>query len=119
LNLLKFLVALNIQFYPLSHDSNHCTGTVLLFPEYAKDGAILTEQQLEERNDEKTTANGITLFPQPEETPNDPLNLPVWRRNAALMALGFYCMLGGGMAPLLATGFPYAMPFYLFLDHTI
>jgi hypothetical protein len=50
--------------------------------------------------------DGVVLSPQPEETPNDPLNFPIWRRNAALLALGLYCMLGGGMAPLLATGFP-------------
>lgn len=82
-------------------------GTVLLFPEYAfKATTALEEQQEIERNDEKRTSNGIVLSPQPEETPNDPLNYPIWRRNVALMALGLYCMLGGGLAPLLATGFP-------------
>jgi MFS family permease len=36
---------------------------------------------------------------------NDPLNWPEARRNASLLSLGFYCMLGGGMTPILAAGF--------------
>ena len=36
---------------------------------------------------------------------NDPLNWPSWRRDVALLSLGFYCMLGGGMTPVLAAGF--------------
>ncbi|KAF2675213.1 MFS general substrate transporter [Microthyrium microscopicum] len=54
----------------------------------------------------KTTPDGkIVLEPQPEDTHNDPLNLPPYRRNLALLSLGFYCMLGGGMTPVLAAGF--------------
>jgi hypothetical protein len=57
-------------------------------------------------NDLKTTADGlIILSPQPDASSNDPLNWPVWRRDAALVCLGLYCMLGGGMTPLLAAGF--------------
>ncbi|TLD32557.1 major facilitator superfamily domain-containing protein [Venturia nashicola] len=82
-------------------------GTVLLYPQYAsKVTTALEEQQGIDRSDEKRTPDGIVLSPQPEETLNDPLNFPMWRRNAALMALGLYCMVGGGMAPILATGFP-------------
>lgn len=36
---------------------------------------------------------------------NDPLNWPSIRRDAALLSLGFYCMVGGGMTPVLAAGF--------------
>lgn len=36
---------------------------------------------------------------------NDPLNWPTLRRDAALLSLGFYCMVGGGMTPVLAAGF--------------
>jgi MFS family permease len=36
---------------------------------------------------------------------NDPLNWPVWQRDAALLSLGFYCLMGGGMTPILAAGF--------------
>lgn len=54
----------------------------------------------------KTDKTGkIILEPQPDESPNDPLNWPTWRRDMALMALGFYCMVGGGLGPLLAAGF--------------
>lgn len=54
----------------------------------------------------KTTADGaIILEPQPEESHNDPLNWPKWRRDVALLSLGFYCMVGGGMTPILAAGF--------------
>lgn len=54
----------------------------------------------------KTTADGkIILDPQPADSLNDPLNWPSWRRDAALLSLGFYCMLGGGMTPVLAAGF--------------
>ncbi|KAK1978722.1 major facilitator superfamily transporter [Colletotrichum cereale] len=53
----------------------------------------------------KTTKDGTILNPQPEESANDPLNWPAWRRDCALLALGFYCMVGGGMTPLLAAGF--------------
>ncbi|KAG9233670.1 putative MFS transporter [Amylocarpus encephaloides] len=54
----------------------------------------------------KTTPDGaVILDPQPEESKNDPLNWPKWRRDAALLSLGLYCMLGGGMTPILAAGF--------------
>ena len=58
-------------------------------------------------NDEKKkmTANGIILDPQPEDSHNDPLNWKQWRRDSALLSLGFYCMIGGGMTPILAAGF--------------
>jgi MFS family permease len=36
---------------------------------------------------------------------NDPLNWPSWRRDTALLSLGFYCMVGGGITPILAAGF--------------
>ncbi|PYH47806.1 putative MFS transporter [Aspergillus saccharolyticus JOP 1030-1] len=55
---------------------------------------------------QKKTANGqIILNPQPDDSANDPLNWPVWRRDAALVSLGFYCLMGGGMTPVLAAGF--------------
>ncbi|KAK3064175.1 hypothetical protein LTS18_009544, partial [Coniosporium uncinatum] len=41
----------------------------------------------------------------PEDSANDPLNWPTWKRDAALLSLGFYCMVGGGMTPILAAGF--------------
>lgn len=53
----------------------------------------------------KTPDGGIILEPQPDDSMNDPLNWPSWRRDVALLSLGFYCMLGGGMTPILAAGF--------------
>ena len=47
----------------------------------------------------------MILVPQPDDSLNDPLNWPKWRRDVALVSLGFYCMLGGGMTPVLAAGF--------------
>ncbi|WEW57468.1 hypothetical protein PRK78_002935 [Emydomyces testavorans] len=55
---------------------------------------------------QKRTSDGkIVLEPQPEESLNDPLNWPQWRRDLALLSLGFYCMIGGGMTPILAAAF--------------
>lgn len=63
----------------------------------------VSKRSVEEK---KTTQNGtIILVPQPDESMNDPLNWPSWRRDVALLSLGFYCMLGGGMTPILAAGF--------------
>lgn len=53
----------------------------------------------------KTPDGRILLDPQPDDSANDPLNWPAWRRDSALLSLGFYCMLGGGMTPILAAGF--------------
>ena len=54
----------------------------------------------------KLTGDGkIILEPQPDDSLNDPLNWPNWKRDAALLSLGLYCMVGGGMTPILAAGF--------------
>ncbi|CAO2652699.1 Nn.00g021100.m01.CDS01 [Neocucurbitaria sp. VM-36] len=56
--------------------------------------------------EKKRTKDGrFILEPQPEESANDPLNWRQVRRDLALISLGFYCMVGGGMTPLLAAGF--------------
>lgn len=56
-------------------------------------------------NKKKTPDGAIILEPQPDDSHNDPLNWPAWRRDSALLSLGLYCMLGGGMTPILAAGF--------------
>ncbi|KAK7742805.1 hypothetical protein SLS63_000372 [Diaporthe eres] len=59
-----------------------------------------------EADDKKMTSDGkIILDPQPEDAPNDPLNWPTWRRDAALISIGLYCMVGGGQTSILAAGF--------------
>ena len=56
--------------------------------------------------EKKKTPDGMILLdPQPDDSVNDPLNWPAWRRDSSLLSLGFYCMLGGGMTPILAAGF--------------
>ena len=58
------------------------------------------------RPEKKRTKDGrFILEPQPEDSANDPLNWNQLRRDLALLSLGFYCMVGGGMTPLLAAGF--------------
>lgn len=53
----------------------------------------------------KTKDGTMMLEPQPDDSLNDPLNWPALRRDVALLSLGFYCMVGGGMTPVLAAGF--------------
>lgn len=56
--------------------------------------------------EKKRTADGkIVLEPQPDDSLNDPLNWKAWRRDMALLAVGLYSMVGGGMTPILAAGF--------------
>lgn len=45
------------------------------------------------------------MEPQPEDSANDPLNWSPWRRDAALISLGLYCMVCGGLTTILAAGF--------------
>ncbi|KOS18307.1 Protein HOL1 [Escovopsis weberi] len=64
------------------------------------------QPEVKKEDEKKRTADGaIILDPQPEDSANDPLNWPSWRRDTALLSLGFYCMLGGGMTPVIAAGF--------------
>ncbi|KAF4448197.1 hypothetical protein F53441_8358 [Fusarium austroafricanum] len=69
--------------------------------------AVAESQALANENEgkKKTSDGAIILEPQPEESGNDPLNWPAWKRDIALLSLGFYCMIGGGTTPLIAAGF--------------
>jgi hypothetical protein len=58
------------------------------------------------QEEKKRTKDGrFILEPQPDDSKNDPLNWRQFRRDLALVSLGFYCMVGGGMTPVLAAGF--------------
>lgn len=57
------------------------------------------------KQQKKTPDGAIILTPQPDDSDNDPLNWPSWRRDVALLTLGVYCLIGGGMTPILAAGF--------------
>ncbi|KAL9595651.1 MAG: hypothetical protein Q9219_006319 [cf. Caloplaca sp. 3 TL-2023] len=63
----------------------------------------VSEQSIQEKK--KTKDGTMILEPQPDDSLNDPLNWPAVRRDLALFSLGFFCMLGGGMTPVLAAGF--------------
>lgn len=75
-------------------------GTVLLLGSRTNEPLGLDQLQ------RKRTSDGIILDPQPDDNPNDPLNWASWRRNAALLCLGWHCLVGGGQTPVLAAGFP-------------
>jgi MFS family permease len=65
-----------------------------------------SRKQSEASKAKKLTNDGkIILEPQPDDSDNDPLNWPTWKRDSALLSLGLYCMVGGGMTPVLAAGF--------------
>ncbi|KAI0487662.1 major facilitator superfamily domain-containing protein [Xylaria cf. heliscus] len=66
--------------------------------------SIPPEKEPEEAK--KLTKDGqIILEPQPDDSHNDPLNWPSWRRDCALLSLGLYSMVGGGITPIIAAGF--------------
>ncbi|SCU89514.1 LANO_0D05248g1_1 [Lachancea nothofagi CBS 11611] len=52
----------------------------------------------------QTTKEGIILNPQPSESKRDPLNWPIWRRDLALIVVGWHCFVGGGQTSILAAG---------------
>lgn len=82
---------------PSARSSHSGRGGLLGPPKHS------AKSQVQEK---KRTPDGqIILDPQPEDSLNDPLNWASWRRDVALLSLGFYCMIGGGMTPILAAGF--------------
>lgn len=69
-------------------------------------GPLPSLDAIKTTDENKRTPDGkVILQPQPDDSPNDPLNWPAWKRDVALICLGFYCMVGGGTTPLLAAGF--------------
>ncbi|KAH7019975.1 major facilitator superfamily domain-containing protein [Ilyonectria destructans] len=82
------------------------TGFPVEMPRPSTSSAPAHPVPVDDAETKKMTGDGdIILEPQPEESDNDPLNWPGWRRDLALLSLGFYCMVGGGMTPILAAGF--------------
>src|ERR1700761_5302966 len=97
----------------LNDSDDDVSGTVLLVsPSVSQDepfqdgnGEPKPELQVPVSTEKRSADGTIVLNPQPDDSLNDPLNWPIWRRNAALFALGIYCMVGGGLTPILAAGF--------------
>lgn len=82
------------------------TGFPVEMPRPSTSSAPANPVPVDDAETKKMTGDGaIILEPQPEESDNDPLNWPSWRRDLALLSLGFYCMVGGGMTPIIAAGF--------------
>lgn len=72
----------------------------------ASAGSRGSRRSASQPKEKKCTKDGrFILEPQPDDSENDPLNWKQPRRDIALVSLGFYCMIGGGMTPLLAAGF--------------
>lgn len=83
--------------------TSHSSIPAGVVQEAAPPPRVEVEKEVDEK---KMTSDGqIILEPQPEDSANDPLNWPSWRRDSALISLGLYCMVGGGMTPVLAAGF--------------
>ena len=71
----------------------------------SRPGSLSSRRQPMMPEKKRTKDGKIVLEPQPDDSANDPLNWGAWRRDLALMSLSFYCMVGGGMTPILAAGF--------------
>ncbi|CAN3361272.1 hypothetical protein DICA1_F40954 [Diutina catenulata] len=77
-------------------DVQGVTGTVVMLDD---------PDEMQSRNDSmKRSETGVILQPQPHDSPNDPLNWSMWRRDICLLVIGFQSFLGGGQSPLLAAG---------------
>lgn len=94
----------------LNHQSERQSTSSLPSP-YPRSRPSSTTRDTEPQ--QKRTADGeIVLDPQPDDSLNDPLNWPVWKRDLSLMSLGLYCMLGGGMTTILAAAYNNVMDEY-------
>lgn len=65
------------------------------------DANILNHLQTSKERSE----NILALDPEPDNSPNDPLRWSAWQKNGVLYSVGLYCLIGGGMTPILAAGF--------------
>ena len=80
-------------------------GSVLLLTGRRNESLPLTSSTQCVRDKKLAKDGSIILDPQPDDSHNDPLNWPIWRRDSALLSLGLFCMVGGGMTPILAAEF--------------
>lgn len=78
-------------------DVANVTGTVVMLDD--PDDLTLRSDSVMKRSD-----TGVILVPQPQNSPNDPLNWLIWKRDLCLLIIGFQLFLGGGQLPILAAG---------------
>jgi hypothetical protein len=97
-------------------DTIKVPGSVILFSDNHNEPLGLTQTPARQSHSSiptalpadtrKRTQDGrIILDPQPEDSENDPLNWSTLRRDLALLSIGLYCMVGGGVTTILAAGF--------------
>ena len=79
--------------------SKNVTGTIVMMD---KDTSSSQGMSLADTSTLKKSSGGIILHPQPHDSPNDPLNWPLWQRDMCLLVVGFQSFLGGGQSPILA-----------------
>lgn len=60
----------------------------------------------------KKTADGIILVPQPSDSPDDPLNWPLWQRDVITFLLCLLSVLASTLSPLLAANTITLMAYY-------
>lgn len=80
----------------LKVDAANVTGTIVMMESQAA---------ASETNSLKRTDTGIILHPQPHDSPNDPLNWPLIRKDLCFLIIGWQTFIGGGQTPILAAGF--------------
>jgi len=91
---------------PLGLQHAHARTSASSLPSAYGPGSRSASRSSRRPPEKKRTKDGrFILEPQPEDSANDPLNWRQLRRDLALLSLGFYCMVGGGMTPILAAGF--------------
>lgn len=80
--------------------SKQVTGTIVMMD---RDTSSSQSKSLADTSTLKKSPGGIILHPQPHDSPNDPLNWPLWQRDMCLLVVGFQSFLGGGQSPILAS----------------
>ncbi|KAJ9149442.1 MFS general substrate transporter [Pleurostoma richardsiae] len=84
---------------PAHSSLQHVPGTVLL-----EEQSSLDPNRFQHLKKSTHRGETIILVPQPSDDPNDPLNWPLWRRDA-IMLLYAYCtiLVVGGIGPVLSS----------------
>ncbi|KAI0015275.1 major facilitator superfamily domain-containing protein [Xylariomycetidae sp. FL0641] len=82
----------------------HVPGTVIL----SDQSDIPSEYQTIPRESLKRghgRNSHVVLAPQPSDSPNDPLNMPTWRKDVILLIVGLSAAVVGAYGPMLSPGF--------------
>ncbi|KAF8453827.1 major facilitator superfamily domain-containing protein [Terfezia claveryi] len=83
----------------------HVPGTVKLFESDSVRSGPALEENVEPPfagRFKKSGEGGVTLVPQPSDSPNDPLNWPLWKKDLTLLTICFSTAVGCTLGPALA-----------------